>query len=165
MYTPIDSSSIVESCIFAMGNSEDPIQRRFSLIILHLIPDDTKDHRNMVLKAVEKTLKEDPALEVRRLAAWLLRYLHEDDSLNLAIEALADADWGVRFEAVQALSEFAKEEGDNDDHTAIAGLLMALGDNQPEVRLRAFMHLCTLNSSEVHSEIKKLIPGYTEDFY
>jgi HEAT repeat protein len=55
-----------------------------------------------------------------------------------------------------------KRDGSVVVKSAISGLLVALKDNQPEVRLRAAFHLSRLNPCKVRSEIKKMIPERTE---
>lgn len=184
MYTPINRKSIVESCVSAMANSEDPVHRRLSLLILRLISSNYTENGGMLFDAAEKALKEDSSAEVRRLAAWVLGDFPVDASLKTLIKALADENWEVRFEVVEAMAIIAEmniydddnddndnddDEEDNsddkDDNDAIAGLLQALGDKQPKVSLRAAYHLSQLHPSKVRSAIKKMIPECAEVIY
>lgn len=119
MFTPINRISIVESCVSAIAKSEDPMHRRLSLLVLRLINSDYTDHGEMVFEAAEKALKKDPSAEVRKLSAWILGDFPIPASLNSLIEALADENWEVRFEVVEALAALASDWGedgdDNDD--------------------------------------------------
>ena len=55
-----------------------------------------------------------------------------------------------------------KGADNNECHSAIGGLLLALKDNRPEVSLRAAFRLSHLSPCKVRSEIKKILPECTE---
>jgi hypothetical protein len=190
MYTPIDKTTIAESCVSTLEKSEDPIHRWLSLIVLRLAGDGRDDHMDMLFNAAERVLKEDPSAIVRQLAAWVLRDFPAHSALNTLTSGLADKDWEVRFEVVESLASLAyiwdyyqgsgddEDNDDNDDDgtkevmddrshyvkSAIGGLLLALKDNRPEVSLRAAFRLSRLNPCKVRSEIKKMLPECAE-FY
>jgi hypothetical protein len=130
MYTQINRISIVESCVSAIAKSEDPMHRRLSLLVLRLIRDEYTNRGEIVFEAAEKALKKDPSAEVRKLSAWILGDFSIPASLNSLIDALADENWEVRFEVVEALAALAfnwdyyngdaddedEDEDDNDDN-------------------------------------------------
>jgi hypothetical protein len=157
MQTLISSSGIMERCITTVTDSDNAFQRRDALLILYFMVKDKPVIFNRVVNLAERTLKADSDAEVRRHAAWVLKYLDVEESLDKIAEALGDEDWLVRLEAVEALAAV------DDEEEAIAALLRALGDTQPPVRLRAAYHLAIIASDEVRTEIGKLIPEWLED--
>jgi hypothetical protein len=161
MINPITEQSIIEMCNLTLADCEDPIRRRDSLLILNFILKGEEPESERVEKLAKELLKEDEDANVRRYAAWVLSNLFAKDILKNLAEALADENWEVRFDVVEAIGDFPDDEN---KEKIIPLLLRALEDSRPEVQLRAAFHLSCYDGSDVRTEIRKIHPEWEDDY-
>jgi hypothetical protein len=156
MQYTLDIDSIIESCAHVLEKSQDPVHRRYALLVLTLSARFCDSEDDDLTELINTTLEEDPDANVRRYAAWAIREIgYEKVEFKNLLKALKDKDWRVRLEAADTLGLFVND-GNNSE--VVSALLKALGDKHPVVRMHALQLIFNIENDDVlQHEINKII--------
>ena len=146
---------LINKCYDTVYESDDPVQRRYSLLTLNFMARVGIELSENVVDTAEKLLKNDPNWNVRRHAAWVISNLGTKHSIKILSDALADKNLNVKFEVLESLAAFASKHDD-----AIEALLKALNDKHTSVKLRALYHLTHLKRARLDPEIANFVPEW-----
>jgi HEAT repeat protein len=117
-------------------------------------------------RGLERILASGKSVESRRMAAWALGFLSDDHATPALVNALNDRaeDTDVRVYAAEALGHLQPETGRDE---ALAALLHALTDREPEVRFWAAFALGNLGDERAIPALQRLaerdsevVPGW-----
>jgi len=156
MQYTLNIESIIESCVQVLEKSQDPVHRRYALLVLTLYAGGYGSEGDGLTELINTTLEEDPDANVRRYAAWALRQIGDENTeFKNLLKALKDKDWRVRLEAADTLGNFV----DNGNRSEVASaLLEALGDKHPVVRMHALQLIFEIDNDDVlQHQINKII--------
>jgi HEAT repeat protein len=117
-------------------------------------------------RGLERILAAGKSVESRRMAAWALGFLADDRATPALVRALSDRteDTDVRVYAAEALGHLQPENGHDE---ALAALLHALTDREPEIRFWAAFALGNLGDERAIPALQRLaerdsevVPGW-----
>jgi hypothetical protein len=151
----INTIWLINKCYDTVYESDDPVQRRYSLLTLHFMAVAGIELSEDVVDTAEKLLKNDPSWNVRRHAAWVINNLGTKHSIKILSDAMADKNLNVKFEVLESLAAFASKHDD-----ALEALLKALNDKNTSIKLRALYHLTHLKRARLDPEIANFVPEW-----